>query len=209
MTRPTKEKPRRKRLTAAERRALVLEAGARVFAERGYADASIAEIAELAGIAKSVVYDHFRSKRELHIELLERHVEALLEHVIRPIETDSPEELLRASTEAFFTFVQEHPYAWRTLFLDPPADPEIAAVHQRVHANARAAIAALFAAGPQLELSLPMPREQANELLAQALKSANDGLAAWWYEHPEVPRERLVAISIDLVWRGLAQIGGS
>jgi len=38
---------------------------------------------------------------------------------------------------------------------------------------------------------------------------ANDGLAAWWYEHPEVPRERLVAISIDLVWRSLARIGGS
>jgi len=25
-------------------------------------------------------------------------------------------------------------------------------------------------------------------MLARAIKSANDGLAAWWYEHPEVSR---------------------
>ena len=49
----------RSRLSAAERRERILAAAAEVFAEHGYADASMAEIANRAGVVASVLYDHF------------------------------------------------------------------------------------------------------------------------------------------------------
>ncbi len=45
-------------------------------------------------------------------------------------------------------------------------------------------------------------------MLARAIKSANDGLAAWWYEHPEVSRQQIVAISVSVSWHGLARLTG-
>ena len=61
----------RQRLSGAERRRVVLEAGARVFAEHGYERAAMREIARKAGVTTPVLYDHFSSKRELQIALLE------------------------------------------------------------------------------------------------------------------------------------------
>jgi AcrR family transcriptional regulator len=52
----------RRRLSAARRRALILEAAARQFAAHGYSGASMTGIAAAAGIAPSVIYDHFGSK---------------------------------------------------------------------------------------------------------------------------------------------------
>jgi AcrR family transcriptional regulator len=67
-------KPRR-RLTQAEAKARtrrqLLEAAARVFAEKGYAGASLEEIAESAGYSTGALYYNFAGKQELFLELLD------------------------------------------------------------------------------------------------------------------------------------------
>jgi hypothetical protein len=95
------------------------------------------------------------------------------------------------------------------LFRDPPADDEIAAVHARVHRHGTAAIAGLMHLVPVLDLPAGLSRDRADDMLAQAIKSSNDGLAAWWYEHSEVPREQVVNIAVALSWRGLASLTGT
>jgi AcrR family transcriptional regulator len=197
-------KRRRRRLPAEQRRGLIVEAAARVFAERGYAGASMEEIATAAGVVKSVVYDHFGSKRELHLALLEQHALDLIEHAVRRLAGDAPEQLLRANTEAFFEWVEAHPYGWRMLFRDPPADPDIEATHRQIHQRGLEAITALVALVPRLDLATRLPRAQTNELIAQTIKSTNDGLAAWWYDHPDVPRNAVAGLAIELLWRGIA-----
>src|SRR4051812_50184340 len=54
-----------------ERRRQLLEAGARVFTERSYEDASMAEVARAAGISKGLLYHYFPSKRDLFVATLE------------------------------------------------------------------------------------------------------------------------------------------
>ncbi len=61
---------RRERLPAAERRAGVLEAASRVFAQSSYQGATTAEIAAEAGISEPILYRHFGSKRELYLACL-------------------------------------------------------------------------------------------------------------------------------------------
>ena len=58
------------RLPAARRRRQLLDVARRVFAERGFHDASMNDIAIAAGVTKPVLYQHFASKRELFAELL-------------------------------------------------------------------------------------------------------------------------------------------
>jgi AcrR family transcriptional regulator len=200
---PTRAGPRR-RLSAGRRRQLILQAAAGVFADQGYHGASMTAIAAAAGIAPSVIYDHFSSKKDLHLELLTRHARAMVEATTSLPATGSGEELVRCSTEAFFTYVEQNRFAWRMLFRDPPADEQIAAIHAGTHRRGTAAIAALIHLAPALRLPPGIPRERADQMIARAIKSGNDGLAAWWYEHPEVPRDQVVDAAVSLCWHGLA-----
>ena len=194
----------RRRLSAVRRRDLILQAAAGVFADRGYHGASMTAIAAAAGIAPSVIYDHFSSKKDLHLELLTRHARALVEATTRVPAGPSGEELVRRGTDAFFTYVEHNRFAWRMLFRDPPADEQIAAIHAGIHQRGTAAIAALIHTAPALRLPPGIPRERADQMIARAIKSGNDGLAAWWYEHPEVPRDQVVDAAVSLCWHGLA-----
>jgi AcrR family transcriptional regulator len=67
------EQPR-KRLTRAEAKArtreLLLDAAARTFARKGFAGASVEEIAEDAGFTVGALYSNFGSKSELFLELM-------------------------------------------------------------------------------------------------------------------------------------------
>ena len=49
----------------------MLDVALQVFAERGYHPTSMNDLAEAAGVTKPVLYQHFRSKRALYLELLE------------------------------------------------------------------------------------------------------------------------------------------
>ena len=54
--------PPRKKLTAAARRAQLIEVGRRAFAEKGYEAVSVEEIAERARGSKPIVYEYFGGK---------------------------------------------------------------------------------------------------------------------------------------------------
>jgi AcrR family transcriptional regulator len=57
---------------SALRRSQILEAAARVFAEKGFHRATIKEIAQAAGVADGTIYNYFDSKPALLLGLLDR-----------------------------------------------------------------------------------------------------------------------------------------
>jgi AcrR family transcriptional regulator len=65
---------RRQRLTRAEAKARtreqLLDAAARIFARKGYAGASVEEIAESAGYSIGALYSNFAGKEQLFLELM-------------------------------------------------------------------------------------------------------------------------------------------
>lgn len=60
------------RLPADQRKEQMLDAAVQLFAERGYARATTAEIAKAAGVTEPIIYRHFSSKKELFIAVLDR-----------------------------------------------------------------------------------------------------------------------------------------
>lgn len=197
----------RRRLEPAARRRLIDDAATRVFAERGYEAATMQGIARTAGVVASVLYDHYSSKRELYISLLEEHGQQLMERTTRPAEGADPETALRDQIDAFFQAVEAEPFIWRMLFRAPPADASIAAAHEQVQASATEAIAAALSA--RTTNSPPHANTATSVdtvMVAEMIKSSLTGLGAWWSRNPGASRKDLVQTATALLWDGLSRI---
>lgn len=56
---------------------------------------------------------------------------------------------------------------------------------------------------PISESVVDVPAERAVWMIAKASQEATQGLAEWWWEHREVPREQVVELLLALLWEGL------
>jgi len=61
-----------------ERRAKIVHAAAALFAARGFASASVAEIAAACGASKSLIYHYYPGKEDILFAVMEGHLAALL-----------------------------------------------------------------------------------------------------------------------------------
>jgi AcrR family transcriptional regulator len=198
--------PPRRRLTAQARRELIEQAACELFAARGYVATSIDEIAKRAGVTAPVLYDHFASKRDLHRHLLERHFAELRRLWSEQLRGEEPaEQRIARAIDAWFAYVEEHPYAWRMLFRDTTGEPEVRAIHEEVIAQSRAAIMPLFLRerGIDEPESVDAP---ALEMAWEVMRAVLQGLALWWYDHRLVPREQIVATAMNSLWIGFERV---
>lgn len=84
----------------------ILTAAHRVFLERGYGDASMDAIANLAGVSKQTVYSHFSGKEALFSAIIKERCSQLLEFI--PIESDAaadPDKTLRDLARRYLALV--------------------------------------------------------------------------------------------------------
>jgi AcrR family transcriptional regulator len=196
----------KRRLTAAARREVIERAATEVFAEHGYQGASMDEIARRSGVSAPVVYDHFSSKLDLHRRLLERTRDELLEMWRTQLSPDGPAEVrVPRALDAWARYVESHPYAARMYFQGPSGDASARAVHEEVTAPARAALALILAAEPGAE-NIAGSDDQALEMAAEVMRAGLTGLAIWWIDHPEVPRERIVETAVNALWIGFERV---
>lgn len=76
---PTRDQPVRQRLSAPERRELVLTAATRAFARDGYAGTSTDAVAKEAGVSQPYVVRIFGTKLDLFLEVFERSADRIRE----------------------------------------------------------------------------------------------------------------------------------
>lgn len=201
------EAPRR--LRGDVRRELLLGAATRVFAEKGYDAASFGDIAKLAGVSRPVVYDHFRSKEELHLLLLETERDRILERVrVQLVADDTPRERVARALDAFFAYVETNPYAWRMLFRETSGDSTMAEQQRRIQSQAHLAVATMLTSEPDSKIlsGRGRGRQRRLEMLGALWGSATNGLARWWYDHRDVPRAQVVETTMDALWTGMARL---
>jgi AcrR family transcriptional regulator len=83
----------------------ILDAARAVFASEGFADATVDDIADRAGVAKGTVYVYFPSKRDLFLAALRQGIVELHSQVRREIEAaPNVEEKLRAFLRARLSY---------------------------------------------------------------------------------------------------------
>src|SRR2546427_7118226 len=80
----------------ADKRSAILRAAIRVFANNGYFNSKVADIARAAGVADGTVYLYFKSKEEILHSIFDRSVdEAIADARKRLTKLDDPREKLR------------------------------------------------------------------------------------------------------------------
>ncbi|HEX4079610.1 MAG TPA: TetR/AcrR family transcriptional regulator [Rhizomicrobium sp.] len=85
-----------------ERRAAIVGHAARLFAERGFLGASIADLAEACDSSKSLIYHYYASKEDILFDVMQSHVKALLDAAEEiAAGTAPPAAKLRTLTAAF------------------------------------------------------------------------------------------------------------
>jgi AcrR family transcriptional regulator len=191
-------------MSAEARREVIERAAAEVFAERGYHGASIDEICRRAACTPPVLYDHFASKLELHRRLLERTRDELLQVWRENLAGDEPAEVrIPRAVDAWAAYVQEHPYVPRMFFAETTGEPEIESIHREVQAQGTLALGAIVGGEPGAS---HLGDARAHEMTAALMRGALAGLAIWWSDHPEVPREQIVATALNVLWVGLERV---
>jgi AcrR family transcriptional regulator len=110
--------------------AVILDAAAQVFAERGYASATTAKVAARAGVSVGSLYQYFPNKDALLVALSERHVErshAGIREVLNDedLEGLSLEGLVRRLVAAMLELHLQEPDLHRLLFQEIPRQPAI------------------------------------------------------------------------------------
>ncbi|MFA6645198.1 MAG: TetR/AcrR family transcriptional regulator [Bacilli bacterium] len=113
--------PKAKRGKVTFRR--LIDAATKVFYERGYANSTIADIAQEAGVAVGTIYIYFKDKYTIYFQVLKDFQNQIREHLNNHIkEAHTRREKERAGIRAWLEFVLEHRRAyemiWESLYID-------------------------------------------------------------------------------------------
>jgi AcrR family transcriptional regulator len=193
----------RSRLSRDERMEQTLGVAHGLFAERGYADVTMEEIAAAVGVTKPLLYNYFGNKERLYIACMERVGDSLTRTVGEAIaDTGSPGDALASGVRAFFSFLDSDRAAWAVLFDETlPNSGEVA---DRVAAY-RGQIVALVS--DSLLAQLPDARRKRArieiEALSAALLGAAEELARWWLRTEAIPAKEAAELLISTVEPGI------
>jgi len=134
--------PKRRRLPPEQRRAQLLDAAGDLFAERGYEEVSVEDIARAAGVQRGLVHHYFGGRKDVYLALVER-LDAVREEDLRPPEGRSARARVADSVSRWLDWTEAN----RTTYLGTIApgedltDPEV----RRVVADLRGRAVALLA----------------------------------------------------------------
>jgi AcrR family transcriptional regulator len=206
---------RPQRLPAARRRRQLLVAATELFGAQGYHDTSMEDIADEAGVTKPVLYQHFPSKRDLYVELLQAVGRDLVTAVSAVATESAPSKRVLAGFVVYFRFVSEHTSAFQLLFgTGARGNDEFADVIRGIEDEIAGIIASLLDVAAEVEH---------RRTLAYAIVGAAEVTARNWVVSARdadlssgrrVPRldpaegDVLARQLADLMWGGLRRLRG-
>jgi AcrR family transcriptional regulator len=192
---------KRKRMPRAERMRQMIDIAEAVFAERGYAAASMDDIAERVGVSKPMLYEYFNSKEGLLLGCIQQsRAELRLVTEKATVGATDAEDALRRGLMAFFVFIRERRQAWSLLrhemaLIGTPAAEEIEETRRQQTDLIAALMSGYFDSGSELQV----------EASAEFVVGACERLAIWCERHDEVSPERATGYAMDILWNGLAR----
>ena len=200
----TEPKPnQRRRMRGPERRAQLLAVARRLFGRSGFHGVSMDQVAREAGVTKPILYDHFDSKEELYIALLDADAQELERQVRAALTAKTGNrERIRRSFQAYFDFVDEHAAGFK-LFLQETmgADDVFRSKVQGVRDRIQGEVSDLIVR----ESKKVVDREDA-DTVALALVGMVETVARRDPGGPKDRRRRAVDTLVRLSWRGITHL---
>ncbi|HEY8526063.1 MAG TPA: TetR/AcrR family transcriptional regulator [Acidimicrobiales bacterium] len=217
---------RRARLDPETRRTQLIDAAVGLVDERGLAALGVDDVADAAGVSRSLVYAYFGDRDGLAAEVYVRMLARLDAHLELTLPLD--EAAVREVVAGCMAFAEANPEAWRLLVSDPARQHPVvrqaradraarlselwraacAAAPGTASSAAEAATAATAEAAATSSSSSPASPEPGivagGPLAAEAALGLLEAGVLHWLDHPEIPAEQAAGLLTSILWSGLA-----
>ena len=194
---PAEDVPDGRRLRWTEhrehRRAAFVAAGARAIDQYGPA-ASAEQIAEVAGVSRTVLYRYFRDREDLRQAIADHVVRAVLDSVLPKLAVSAeatPRDIIRSAIAVIVGWLDEHPNLY--YFLRSRRD---GASLDSVEGTLADNVAALL---KTMMVLFGIESEQA-EPGAYGIVGFVESIGSWWLQHRGMSRDRLTDLVTVGVW---------
>jgi len=184
-------------------RAAIRDAAARQFADKGYAAASIADIARACGVSKALMYHYYRDKEDLLADIAESYIERLQE-IIDQVRAEAlpPAAHLRRLIELFMAEYEHSAARHRVLVQDVKY---LQRVHRsRVLAKERKVV--LGYADVVKQLAPQSDRDDLIKPLTMILFGMINWTFTWFKERGPLSYADMAPIVADLFLGGVARV---
>lgn len=188
------------RLPRDERRAQLLVAALEVFTAAGYHSAAMDEIADRANVSKPVLYQHFPSKLELYLAVLDLHIDSLVFAIQKAIASNRENSSRVAATvEAYFGFIDSEGEAFRLLFeSDMNLEPQVRERLNRMTYDCAAAVSAI------ISIDTGLGKEESMMLAVGLIGTVQTTARHWLDRDGKIDRKRATELVMNLIWRGIS-----
>ena len=188
------------RLPRDERRAQLLVAALEVFTVAGYHSAAMDEIADRAKVSKPVLYQHFPSKLELYLAVLDLHIDSLVFAIQKAIAANRENSARVAATvEAYFGFIDSEGEAFRLLFeSDMNVEPQVRERLNRMTYDCAAAVSAV------ISIDTGLGKEESMMLAVGIIGTVQTSARHWLDRDGKIDRRRATELVMNLIWRGIS-----
>jgi AcrR family transcriptional regulator len=188
------------RLPRDERRAQLLTAALEVFTVAGYHSAAMDEIADRAKVSKPVLYQHFPSKLDLYLAVLDLHIDSLVFAIQKAIAANRENSARVAATvEAYFGFIDSEGEAFRLLFeSDMSIEPQVRERLNRMTYDCAAAVSAV------ISIDTGLGKEESMMLAVGIIGTVQTSARHWLDRDGKIDRRRATELVMNLIWRGIS-----
>jgi AcrR family transcriptional regulator len=183
------------------RRAQLLDSALEVFVAQGYHAAAMDDIAERAGVSKPVLYQHFPSKMELYLALLEQSSDRIIDQTRRALASTQDNKMrVLATIQVFYEYVADAQGAFRLVFeSDLTNEPAVRAQVDRVTEECAEEIAKVISEDTGL------PAEAAHLLAVSLVGMAQVSARFWLDSGGGIDQSDAATLVAGLAWRGISR----
>ncbi|KPH19905.1 MULTISPECIES: TetR/AcrR family transcriptional regulator [Rhodococcus] len=192
---------KRTRLDPAQRRAQLIDLGARMLAERPLEQISVEDIADQAGVSRGLLFHYFASKSEFHLAIVRHSSEQMLQRT-EPSESDDPMLTLRSVLASYVDYVTENRNTYVSLLRGTASgDPQMREVFEQTRdIMAKRTLDQL----PKIGLT----RTPQVELAVRGWIAFVEEATISWLRAPAIAREELIDLTVQsLPALALAAVG--
>ena len=187
-------------MTGAQRRAQLLDVARRLFAEKGFDNTSVEEIAARAEVSKPVVYEHFGGKEGIYAVVVDREVLNLTSSLTSALEgRGHPKVLLERTALALLGYIEDNEDGFRILVRDSPvaqATGTFSSLIGDVATQVEHLLAAHFKARGLDPRTAP--------IYSQMLVGMGARTGQWWLDARSPCKTEVAAHLVNLAWNGLS-----
>ena len=184
----------------------ILEAARKVFAKKGFHDATVDDIANAAGVAKGTVYLYYRSKQEVYLAALKFGIaqmySALVEEVRR---VSTTEEKLRALIAAKLAYFEENRDFFKIYYFElgkiPTHPGTIDCEFKSLYLDQARLVESILKEGSRKKAIRNLRTDQAAFAISDLIRGVVTQRVLGWTKS-KISQD--VEFIFDLIWKGIA-----